>query len=96
MSAISRYEVRLKCIELAISLSSEQDPLDQIIDQAERVYTWVNKVEKSGNRSRSRNNKGHHQRNNDNRYTRKRDYYNDEDEQQHIEHGNRQSPDLFD
>ena len=30
MSIISRYEVRLKCIELATTMSSSQEPLDDI------------------------------------------------------------------
>ena len=60
MSAISRYEVRLKCVEAAISISSDQDPLDQILEQADRIYVWVNKVEKNGNRPNKRHNKGHY------------------------------------
>jgi len=53
MSAISRYEVRLKCVELAVTISSEQDPLDLVLEQADRIYVWVNKIEKNGNESRS-------------------------------------------
>jgi hypothetical protein len=52
MSVISRYEVRLKCVELAVTISSEQDPLDLVLEQADRIYVWVNKIEKNGNRSR--------------------------------------------
>ena len=63
MSAISRYEVRLKCVEMAISISSEQDPLDNILEQAGRLYEWVNKVEKSnGNRKRSHGHRNNHDR----------------------------------
>lgn len=53
MSAISRYEVRLKCVELAVTISSEQDPLDLVLEQADRIYIWVNKIEKNGNKPRS-------------------------------------------
>ena len=80
MSAISRYEVRLKCVESAISLSSDQDPLDQILEQADRIYVWVNKVEKNGNKSRSggyhkgrREHRDHQPRSNRGRY------YNEDD-----------------
>ena len=58
MSAISRYEVRLKCVELAVSISSDQDPLDNVLEQADRIYVWVNKVEKNGNRPRGGGYKG--------------------------------------
>jgi hypothetical protein len=73
MSAISRYEVRLKCVELAVSISSEQDPLDLVLEQADKIYVWVNKVEKNGNRSRSgtgyhKGRRDHQPRNNRGRY----------------------------
>lgn len=80
MSAISRYEVRLKCVEVAVSISSDQDPLDLVLEQADRIYVWVNKVEKNGNRSRvgrtggykghrdNRDHKDHQPRSNRGRY----------------------------
>ena len=37
MSIISRYEVRLKCIELATTMSSSQDPLDTIFIKADKI-----------------------------------------------------------
>ena len=44
MSIISRYEVRLKCIELATTMSSSQDPLDNIFTKADKIYEWINNV----------------------------------------------------
>ena len=44
MSIISRYEVRLKCIELATTMSSSQDPLDTIFVKADKIYEWINNV----------------------------------------------------
>ena len=44
MSIISRYEVRLKCIELATTMSSNQDPLDNIFIKADKIYEWINNV----------------------------------------------------
>jgi hypothetical protein len=49
MSIISRYEVRLKCIELATTMSSNQDPLDDIFTKADKIYEWINNVE-TGNK----------------------------------------------
>ena len=49
MSIISRYEVRLKCIELATSMSSSQEPLDDIFSKADRIYKWINNIG-SGNK----------------------------------------------
>ena len=96
MSAISRYEVRLKCVELAVSLSNDQDELEVILEQSGRIYDWVNKVD-GRNNHQSRKGGGYHKKPRRDQ-SRKRDYYNDYDEQQHVEHGNRQLPqsDLFD
>ena len=44
MSIISRYEVRLKCIELATTMSSSQEPLDNIFTKADKIYEWINNV----------------------------------------------------
>ena len=44
MSIISRYEVRLKCIELATTMSSSQEPLDDIFTKADKIYEWINNV----------------------------------------------------
>ncbi len=44
MSIISRYEVRLKCIELATTMSSSQDPLANIFVKADKIYEWINNV----------------------------------------------------
>ena len=56
MSIISRYEVRLKCIELATTMSSSQDPLDDIFVRADKIYEWINNVE-IGNKKPHRSNK---------------------------------------
>ena len=90
MSAISRYEVRLKCVETAISLSSDQDPLDQILEQADRIYTWVNKVEKNGNRPSKRHTKGHY-RNHDQQPRSNRGRFYGEDDRRDVT-----TTDLFD
>ena len=37
MSIISRYEVRLKCNELATTMSSSQDPLDDIFINCDAI-----------------------------------------------------------
>lgn len=56
MSIISRYEVRLKCIELATTMSSNQDPLDDIFTKADKIYEWINNVE-TGNKKPHRGKK---------------------------------------
>ena len=56
MSIISRYEVRLKCIELATTMSSNQDPLDDIFTKADKIYEWINNVE-TGNKKPHRTGK---------------------------------------
>ena len=53
MSVISRYEVRLKCIELASSMSGTQDPLDDIFLKADKIYEWINQVG-NGNKKQGR------------------------------------------
>lgn len=53
MSVISRYEVRLKCIELASSMSGVQDPLDDVFVKADKIYEWINQIG-NGNKKQGR------------------------------------------
>ena len=70
MSIISRYEVRLKCIELATTMSSSQDPLDDLFAKADRIYEWINNV---GNGNKKPHRGGKKQR----YYSNQRTYDND-------------------
>jgi hypothetical protein len=56
MSIISRYEVRMKCIELATSMSSSQEPLEDIFVKADRIYEWINNID-TGNKRPQRGGK---------------------------------------
>ena len=77
MSIISRYEVRLKCIELATTMSSSQDPLDSIFVKADKIYEWINNVS-SGNKKPHRGGKKSRYNSNRDRYDNDapvKDYY---------------------
>lgn len=69
MSIISRYEVRLKCIELATTMSSSQDPLDDIFIKADKIYEWINNVG-NGNKKQHRSNKQHRYQGHGKQYSR--------------------------
>jgi len=56
VSVISRYEVRLKCIELASSMSGVQDPLDDVFSKADKIYEWINQIG-NGNKNQGRTGK---------------------------------------
>lgn len=62
MSVISRYEVRLKCIELASSMSGVQDPLDDVFLKADKIYEWINQIG-NGNKKHGRTGKPHRYQN---------------------------------
>lgn len=79
MSVISRYEVRLKCIELASTMSGVQDPLDDVFVKADKIYEWINQIgngnKKQGRTSSSRPPRYQNKHKQHQKYDDQRQYY---------------------
>ncbi len=66
--SMSKYEARLKCLDIAIALRTDKEEIGDILANGDKIYKWINVVDKN-NKKKSHNNNYNYYDNNGNHNT---------------------------